>query len=102
MDPSSYQAEAFRTYYSKLSELRSLTFQKVLLLALTATATQDTRDFIIDNLCLYNSILLSVIPECTNIRYSVVSLSTRDPKTFLTPIFEDITLNLYSAKRVLI
>ena len=72
------------------------------MLVLTATATKDTRDFIIDNLCLYNPVLLSATPERTNIRYSVVRIPLRDPKAFLKPIFKDITSNLYSVKHSLI
>ena len=53
-------------------------------------------------MCLYNPVLLSATPERTNIRYSVVHISLRDPKAFLKTIFEDITPNLFSAKRVLI
>ena len=64
------------------------------MLALTSTATKDTRDFIIDNLRLYNPVLLSAAPGRRNIRYSVVRKSLRDPKAFLKPIFEDITINL--------
>ena len=72
------------------------------MLALTATATKATRDFVIENLCLHNPILLSATPERTDNRYSVVRISSRDSKEFLKPLFEDMTLNLYSARRVLI
>ena len=79
-----------------------MTFQKVPMLALTATATSETRDYITDNLCLFNPVIISTTPERSNIKYNVVTVSTRDPKSFLRPIIEDLEENLYSAQRVLI
>ena len=99
---SSNQAEAFRSHYSKLSELRSLTYNQVPVVALTATATVESKDYIIQSLGMFQPEIFRTTPERNNIRYSVVNISTRDPDDIVKPIIEDLNTNLYTAKKIVI
>lgn len=62
---------AYRPCYGRLGELRSLAGSAVPVVALTATATKDTRQTIIKDLCMDNCFELLVDPNKTNIKYWV-------------------------------
>lgn len=98
---SSDQANIFRSFYGRLSELRSLVFNRIPVVSLTATSTSETTDFIIDNLSLVNPKILSSAPERSNIRYSVTKLTT-DPSVILKPLIENLKDKSYAASKVLI
>ena len=98
---SSHQAEAFRGCYSQLSELWSLVYQRVPVLALTATATKDVRNSIVKSLALDCPKIISSTPERKNIRYTVIKVTTRDPKNFLDHIIKDLKENGTSSEKIL-
>ncbi|XP_065642535.1 uncharacterized protein LOC136074158 [Hydra vulgaris] len=77
---SSTQSDAFRSHYIRLSELRSLVPKRIPVLALTTTATKSTADFIIDNHCMHNLVIISSTPERRNIKYSLIHTDTKDPE----------------------
>lgn len=64
-------SEAYRPKYRQLGELRSLVNRKIPVVALTATADQETRKLIINTLCMDNPIEILVTPEKINVKYSV-------------------------------
>ena len=63
------KTDAFRSWYGKLSELRSLCHSYLPFIALTATAKKETRTTIIENLLLTNPLILTALPERKNIKY---------------------------------
>ena len=82
--------------------MRLLVFQKVPIVALAATATVDTIDFIIENLCMYDTKMFVATPERSNLRYSVNTIESREPSLFLASIIENLKEKCYDAKKVLI
>ena len=85
-----------------MAELLSLMSHKVPVVALTATTTSDTMQFIIENLCMYNTKMYIATPERTNIKYTVINIASRDPFTLLCPIAQNLTEKGYEADKVLI
>ena len=63
----------FRPCYGQLGELRSLVEKKIPVIAMTATATQQTRDIIMKDLCMANCTQIIVNPNKENVKYSVES-----------------------------
>ena len=61
----------FRPSYGQLGELRSLVEKKVPVIALTATATQQTREIIMKDLSMENCTQIIVDPNKKNVKYSV-------------------------------
>ena len=76
--------------------------RKVPVVALTATATSDTMQFIIENLCMYNTKMFIATPERTNIKYTVINIASRDPFDLLYPIVQNLTEKGYVADKALI
>ena len=99
---SSNQTQIFRSCYGRLAELCALMSRKVLIVALTATATSDTMQFIIENLCMYNLKIFIATPERTNIKYTVINIASRDPFDLLYPIVQNLTEKGYEADKVLL
>ena len=63
--------DAFRKDYSRIAELRSILKRNIPFIVLTATATQSTKDFIINELVMRDCVQLITIPDKQNIRFSV-------------------------------
>lgn len=82
---------AFRKWYSRLNELRSLTSSNVPVMALTATATNNTKVKIYELLELRNPCEVKINPDRSNITY-VVQKMVRDLgiAEHFTSICEDI------------
>ena len=71
-DPLTKQA-AYRPYYGQLGELRSLAGPLVPVVALTATASKETRDLIMKDLCMTESTFKVVVnPNKENIKSCVI------------------------------
>jgi len=84
-----------------LSELRSLTYQQVPVIALTATATFETRNNVIDTLSMYEPIVISDTPDRNNIKFYVVQLKcTRE--NFLMPVISSLKTLKNKCDKVLI
>ena len=79
-----------------------MVFKKVSIVALTATATVDTIDFITENLCMYDTKMFVATPEQSNLRYSVNTIESREPSLFLASIIKNLKEKCYNAKKVLI
>ena len=67
----SCRGESFHKEYSHLGEIRSLIPASVHMMALTATATQQTRSKIITKLCMEHPFIMSISPHKKNIVYIV-------------------------------
>ena len=78
------------------------TLINVPVVAKTATATSDTMQFIIGNVCMYNTKMFIATPERTNIKYTVINSASRDPFDLLYPIVQNLTEKGYEADKVLI
>lgn len=75
----SKEAMAFRRWFYKLSELRSLVPNKIPFMAVTATATRQTKDIITSVLRFGNFEEVSESPNKANICYSVQTMDKRTP-----------------------
>ena len=83
-----------------MAELRSLMSHKVPVVALTATATSDTMQFIIEILCMYNTKMFIVTPERTNIKQTVINIASRDAFDLLYPIVRNLTEKEHEADSI--
>ena len=70
---------AFRRWFYKLTELRSLVPDKIPFMAVTATATRQTKDIITSVLRFANFEEVSESPNKANICYSVQTMDKRTP-----------------------
>ena len=93
---------AFRKCYGEISEIRSLLPRKVPVLALTATATKATFNYILNNLSLERPVVFSNTPDKRNIFYSIVSLDTRDASNIFQPCIQELLEKEYTAERVVV
>lgn len=66
-----YRGESFRPEYKRLGEVRALIPSDVNVMALTATASNDTRSDIIATLCMEHPTIISTSPHKKNIKYVV-------------------------------
>ena len=72
----------FRKEFSHIGEVRSLVPSRVKLMALTATATKQTRDIVVSTLNLENPFILSVSPHKENIVFWVDQKSSSIEESF--------------------
>jgi len=91
---------AFRIWFSRINEIRSLV-KSVPLLALTATATKKTRECITKTLEMDNAVLFTTIPNRENIGYCVQLTACEARKTF-KDIIEELKVNKKKCQRVII
>ena len=75
----SKEAMAFRRWFYKLSELRSLVPNKIPFMAVTATATRQTKEKITSVLRFGKFVEVSESPNKANICYSVQTMDKRNP-----------------------
>lgn len=68
----------FRPLYGELGQLRSLIERDIPVIALTATATEDTRDIIMKDLCMINCEKVIINPNKPNVKYSVEVTKEKD------------------------
>ena len=67
-----YRGDSFREVFARLGEVRSLIPSSVNVMALTATATQSTRQAVIKHLNMQSPSIVYLPPTKTNVFYSVV------------------------------
>ena len=75
----SKEAMAFRRWFYKLSELRSLVQSKIPFMAVTATASRQTKETIISVLRFGNFVEVSESPNKPNICYSIQTMDKHTP-----------------------
>ena len=73
---------AFRPHYNQLGELRSLVGPHVPVIALTATATQKTKETILKTLCMKDCEEIIVTPNKTNIKFWVYEMKSTTSENF--------------------
>ena len=91
---------AFRIWFRRINELRSLV-GRVPLLALTATATKETRNKITKTLEMDNAVLFSAIPDRKNIAYAV-QVTGSDPQTTFQTLINTLKEKRQTCDRVII
>ena len=99
---SNQQTSAFRDWYGKIAELRSLTPRLIPMIALTATATKNTREFIIKDLCLTKPLLICSSPEKVNVKYYLIKTQIDSVELIFSDVLSDLTRNGINAKRTLV
>ena len=75
----SKEAMAFRRWFYKLSEVRSLVQNKIPFMAVTATASRETKETITSVLRFGNFVEVSESPNNPNICYSIQTMDKRTP-----------------------
>ena len=70
------RGESFRPEYRRLGEVRALIPRGVNIMALTATASSDTRSDIVATLCMDQPAIISESPHKKNIMYIIKEKNT--------------------------
>lgn len=83
-----YRGKKFRKEFSNIGEIHSLIPSRVGIMALTATASRDSRSKICSVLCMRQPIIVSQSPNKPNIMYSVLEKCASAEDTFQPPIEE--------------
>lgn len=94
---------AFREHFSKLHELRSLVHPTTPFIALTATATPDTKNTILETLLMESPVEIATSPDKPNVTYSVVYMGKNEETfTYLQWIADEIKDKGVQCDRVII
>ena len=93
---------AFREQYSRLGELRSLVSSTVRMGVFTATASNEVRKLICENLALHNLAEFLEVPNRPNIRYSVIKVATSDSSENFAWLLETLKCKKQSTPRVIV
>ena len=95
--------KAFRSYYGKLNEVRSLLPKYTPLVALTATASLSIRKIIEERLNLHDPVTILKSPEKLNIRFSVVKLSQHSTfEVIFACIIEELEKKRKEMERIIV
>ena len=92
--------QAFRKWFSRINEIRSLV-NRVPLVALTATATTATKEKILKALEMEEAVVISQNPNRKNICYAVQAVSGGANQTF-APYIDDLKRNGTNSSRLII
>ena len=71
------------------------------MVALTATATKETSNYIIDSLNLIDPFVISSLPDANNIKYLVLNFEV-EPVELFEHYIKDLQINLYKSQRVIV
>ena len=85
-----------------MAELRSLLHRDVPFVALTATATEETKKTIIKDLCMQHCVQIIGDPNKLNIRYAVVDIDHANLYETFKPIIDDIDERQLSATKAMV
>ena len=96
-----YRGKDFRKEYGHLGEMRGLLNTSVNVMALTATATKQTRKDLCKSLCLLNPVMILESPEKSNIVYAVLKKVADIEETFVS-LAEEIRKNRRSTDKTII
>lgn len=87
-----YRGEKFRTEFSHLNEVRSIVPDTVRVMALTATATKTTRNFIIKSLSMQEPEIVYVPPDKDNILYTVLDKPKDGVDEYFAPLVSKLKI----------
>ncbi len=91
----------FRTEFANIAEIRALAPPHTNLMALTATANPQTRQSVMKQLDMDDSVIVSKLPNNPNIYYAV-SLMPSSPMLMLKPFIDELCEKGTTADRVVI
>ena len=94
--------DAFRKDYSRIAELRSILKRNIPFIVLTATATQSTKDFIINELVMRDCVQLITIPDKQNIRFSVSCIDINTLSVAFGWLIDEVRTKKTNAEKVLV
>ena len=95
------RGETLRAVFSQVGEVRSLIPKTVCVMALTATATTETRKAVCQKLGMVDPMIVSEIPNRPNIRYSLIQTPGTIEEAF-EPLVEQLRHNRTRMDRVII
>ncbi len=95
------RGDTFRKAFSELGDVRSLVADNVRMMALTATATKETRKAICRTLGMVSPAVISELPNRPNIKYAVHANPGTLEETF-APLMEEIRHKRTSMDRVIV
>ena len=96
-----YRGETFRAAFSQVGEVRSLIPKTVHVMALTATATKETRKAVCRKLGMTDPVIVSQVPNRPNIRYTVVQ-SPGNIEDAFAPLVEQLQRERTLMERIII
>ena len=76
---SSNETKAFRADYKKLAEVKAFLPSAIPVVALTATATEQVRQAIVDSLQMTDIYLVEGSPNRGNIKFIIIDTETKRP-----------------------
>ena len=94
--------EAFRSSFSELADIRSLFSCRIPFVAMTATAMEKTRKFIIENLQIENPKVYIRSPAKQNITYYLRTVDHKNVEKIFEPLLNEIIEHGYNCQRVVI
>ena len=83
-------------------ELRSFLPSKTSFVALTATATSDTIEFVVSNLNMNNPVKFIEIPEKDNIKFILIKVKLESPHEIFSVLVKELEVCKYETKRCII
>ena len=95
------RGESFRKEFAELGDVRSLIPETVRIMALTATATKQTRQAVVKHLKMVCPVVVSVSPNKPNIKYSVL-LNVRSLEETFAPLVEEVRQKRKNMDRTII
>ena len=98
----SHAEEAFRKDYERLAKLRSLVHRDVPIIALTAIATENTRQTIIKDLCKRDCMEIIGDPNKPNIRYTVRDVDHGNLYDVFKSIIDELEEKQVNATKVIV
>ena len=95
------RGESFREEFNNLGEARSIIPRSVNIIALTATATKATREFVQRCLCMTNCFVIQKLPNRLNIKYTVQP-KPDDVAIALSAVIDDIAAKGIAAEKTVV
>ena len=94
--------QAFRRHYAQLADVRAMLPANVPLMALTATATKETRKSVINNLAMYNVHIVEESPNRDNIKLVNIAFPKKDYEYMFSWLIGELKSKRHEADRVII
>lgn len=94
--------KAFRKYYAKLADIRAMIPANIPLMAMTATATIQTRKDVIKNLAMFNVHIVEESPNRPNIKLVNIRSAKKDFEHMFGWLVEELKEKKNSAERIIV
>lgn len=97
----SFRGTSFKREYGNIYQIHSVLPNKVNVMALTTTASPETKRVILNSLEMVDAFVLERIPNKTNIKYTVCPMP-KDLSEVLKPVLCDVKINGLAAEKTIV